>query len=184
MQPDSPTTQRTRRIISWLVAALVAAGVTGLATGALAGDWTRYTNDRFGASADVPAAGFVIQPPPDNNDGRSWKSTDGEAEIRIYGSFAGDAENFEQYRRQQLEFEAADGITVSYQTGKANTWFVHSGTVGGDIVYVRAIRAEPCSALVVNHIYFRYPADQKQRYAPIVAHSARSLHSEPTIACQ
>ena len=184
MQPGSPTAERTRRALSWPVAALVAAGVTGLATGALAGDWTRYTNDRFGASADVPAAGFVIQPPPDNNDGRGWKSADGKAEILIYGSFAGDAANFEEYRRQQLESEAADGVTVSYQTGKANAWFVYSATVDGDIIYLKAIRAQPCAALVVNHIYFRYPADQKERYDPIVAHSAKSLHSEPAMACE
>ena len=73
---------------------------------------------------------------------------------------------------------------MSYQTGKTNVWFVHSGTVDGDIVYLKAIRAQPCAALVVNHIYFRYPADQKERYDPIVAHSAKSLHSEPAIACE
>ena len=178
------TAARTRRLIPRLAAGMAAAMALACASSALAGDWTRYTNDRFGASAEVPATGFVIEPPPTNGDGRGWKSADGKGEISVYGSFTGDAETFDDYRQQLLGFAADDGVAVTYQAGKADRWFAYSGTVDGDIVYLKAIRAEPCSHLVANHIYFRYPAAQKTRYDPIVAHGARSLTSEPAIECE
>ena len=166
----------------WLALAAVVAAVTG-ASGASAAEWTHYTNARFGASADVPA-GFVIQPPPENGDGRSWKSVDGKGEISIYGSFAASADSFEAYRRRELGYAQDDGVTITYQSGKPDAWFAYSGTVGGDIVYMKAVRAQPCASLVVNHIYLRYPAEQKARYDAIVAHAAQSLHSEPAAECQ
>ena len=184
MPPHGPTARKGQRTTPWLVAALAAAGLAGLATSALAGDWTRYTNDRFGASAEVPATGFAIEPPPTNGDGRGWKSSDGKGEISVYGSFTGEAETFDDYRQQLLGFAADDGIAVTYQAGKKNQWFVYSGTVDGDIIYLKAVRAEPCSTLVVNHIHFRYPAAQKTRYDPIVAHGAKSLGTEPAIECE
>ena len=88
------------------------------------------------------------------------------------------------YRKQLLGFAADDGIAVTYQAGKKNKWFAYSGTVDGDIIYLKAVRAEPCSTLVVNHIHFRYPAAQKKRYDPIVAHGAKSLGTEPAFECE
>ena len=173
---------RLHRSPSWPVLAVALAALT-IASGASAAEWTHYTNARFGASADVPAD-FVIQPPPENGDGRSWKSVDGKGEISIYGSFAANADSFDEYRRQELGYAQDDGVTVTYQSGKADAWFAYSGTVGGDVVYMKAVRAQPCASLVVNHIYLRYPAEQKARYDAIVAHAAQSLHSEPAAECQ
>ena len=173
-----------RRATSWLAAGLGLAGIVAWVSAASASDWTRYSNGRFGASAEVPAIGFVAEPPPENGDGRGWKSADGKGEISIYGSFAASADNFEDYHRQALDYARADGVAVSYQAGKRNQWFVYSGTIGDDIVYMKAIRAEPCPHLVVNHIFFRYPADQRDRYAPIVTHGAKSLTTAPAIECE
>jgi hypothetical protein len=147
-------------------------------------EWLRYTNERFGASAEVPAEGFVAQPPPDNGDGRAWTSTDGRGEISVYGSHAGLADSFEDYHRLELQYATEDGVTVTYKAGKANEWFAYSGTIDGDIVYMKAIRAEPCSSLVANHIHFRYPADQKAIYDGIVSRGAKSLTTKPSIECE
>ena len=166
------------------MAAVAVIAIDGLASKRSAGDWTRYTNDRFGASAEVPAAGFVIEPPPTNGDGRGWKSADGKGEILVYGSFTGEAETFDDYRKQLLGFAADDGVAVTYQAGEKNQSFAYSGTVDGDIIYLKAVRAEPCSALVVNHIHFRYPAAQKTRYDPIVAHGANRSAANLRFECE
>ncbi len=184
MRLGRPAAGTPRRTAPRLVAALAAAGIVGLASSALAGNWTRYTNDRFGASAEVPATGFVVQPPPTNGDGRGWKSADGKGEILIYGSFTGEAETFDDYRKQLLGFAADDGVAVTYQAGEKNRWFAYSGTVDGDIIYLKAVRAEACSTLVVNHIHFRYPAAQKTRYDAIVARGAKTLSTKPAIECR
>jgi hypothetical protein len=183
MQLHRSTARRLRRSAPWPALVMILAALTA-APAASAAEWTRYTNARFGASADVPATGFVIQPPPENGDGRRWKSTDGKGEISIYGAFAANADSFAEYRRQELGYARDDGVAITYQSGTSDSWFAYSGTVGGDIVYLKAVRAQPCASLVVNHIYFRYPAEQKARYDAIVAHAAQSLHSEPAAACQ
>lgn len=169
----------------WSTAVVAAAAaVIVLASPAAARDWIRYTNQRFGASAEVPAQGFTIAPPPANGDGRHWTSGDGKGEVAIYGSYTGEAETFEDYREQLLGFARDDGIVVTYQAGKKNEWFAYSGTLDGDIVYVKAIRAAPCSNLVAEHIRFRYPAEQKARYDAIVAHGAKSLTTKGGVACE
>jgi hypothetical protein len=49
--------------------------------------WSRYTNERFGTVAEVPLHLFnLVEPPPENGDGRTYKSKDG-AELRIFGSY-------------------------------------------------------------------------------------------------
>ncbi len=48
---------------------------------------------------------------------------------------------------------------------------------------MKVIRAENCSALVANHVYLKYPASQKEGYDSIVRRMAKSLTSEPGMAC-
>ena len=68
-------------------AILAAAALVWLATtvcGARADEaWTTYVNDRFGTSLSYPAAVFVPQPPPENDDGRTLVAADG-AKILVF----------------------------------------------------------------------------------------------------
>ncbi len=69
------------------------ASVTAATTNASAPDaeipadvFSTYSNNRFGFSVLYPKD-FVEQPAPTNNDGRVFKSADGEAELTAYGSW-------------------------------------------------------------------------------------------------
>ena len=156
--------------------------IMALAVPALAADWIRYSNPRFGATADVPEEGFIANPPPDNGDGQSWASEDGKGEIAVYGSFAAIVETFEAYRNWVIKIKKDGGLDITYDAG-GRGWFAYSGFQGDDIVYKKVIRAENCSVLVANHVYLKYPASQKERYDPIVRRMAKSLTSELGWVC-
>jgi len=160
----------------------LALAIMTLAVSALAADWVRYTNPRFGATADVPAEGFIANPPPDNGDGQSWASEDGKGEIAVYGSFVVINETFEAYRNFVIKSAKDEGLEITYDA-EGHGWFAYSGRQGSDIVYMKVIRAENCSALVANHVYLKYPASQKEGYDSIVRRMAKSLTSEPGMAC-
>ncbi|MCC5968505.1 MAG: hypothetical protein JJU15_00990 [Pararhodobacter sp.] len=49
------------------------------------GEWSPYVNARFGTSLRFPANQFVAQPPPDNDDGRSFLTPDGTAGFLVFG---------------------------------------------------------------------------------------------------
>ncbi len=160
----------------------LALALLALTVPALAAEWVRYTNPRFGATADVPTEGFIANPPPDNGDGQSWTSEDGKGLITVYGSFAAIVETFEAYRDWSIKIEKDGGLDITYDAG-GRGWFAYSGIQGDDIVYNKVIRAENCSVLVANHVYLKYPASQKGRYDPIVRRMAKSLTSELGWVC-
>ena len=56
-----------------------------LAAGAKADGWLTYQNDRYGTTIDYPAL-FKMQPPPDADDGRKFKSADG-ADFTVSASY-------------------------------------------------------------------------------------------------
>ena len=69
---------RAAAALAWLAAAL---------SGASADErWTTYVNDRFGFSLAYPADVFVMQPPPENDDGRTLVAADG-AKILVFGGY-------------------------------------------------------------------------------------------------
>mgnify|MGYP000385046410 CR=1 FL=1 len=141
---------------------------------AFSAQWERYVNPRFGASAEVPAHGFIAEPVPANNDGQIWKSADGRGSIAVYGSYMVVVDTFEQYRDFMLYAARSDGVEITYNVG-GRGWFVYSGYLGNDIVYAKVVRSRNCAQTVVNHIYLQYPKSQKRRYDPIVTRLAKTL---------
>ena len=156
-----------------------------VAVAAQAGDggWWRYVNPRFGTAADIPVAGFVPDPAPENGDGKAWTSTDGLGHIAVYGSHVAVAEDFTGYREFLLETAQNDGVDITYSAAKAG-WFAYSGFKGDDIVYVKVVESDACGALVAHHLSLRYPRDQREAYAPIVKHMAHSLGAAPREGCE
>jgi len=138
-----------------------------LATGALADGWRSYHNDRFGTTADIPAA-WKMQPPPENDDGRIFVSPDGRAEIVVNGSYAGVVEPDELGYR----LEPSEGETIAYKQRKGD-WAVVSGTKG-DRIFCRKTRLS-CRGTIANSLSIEYPASEKSRYDSIVTHVEASL---------
>ena len=138
--------------------------------------WKRYTNERFGTSVEVPAA-FTAQPPPANNDGRTFVSKDGNARILVYGSNAPSVvvESFAAYRDWVADQETKDGLRVSYRANGPD-WFALSGATGSKVVYQKVVAG--CSdRSIAHHVRIEYPSSQKASYDPVVTRVAQSLRA-------
>ena len=129
--------------------------------------WRSYHNDRFGATADVPAD-WKMEPPPEDDDGRIFTSPDGRAELIVNGSYAGVAYPDELGSR----LAPMEGETITYKQRKGN-WAVVSGTKGDKIFYRKTLLS--CSGTIANNVSMEYPASEKARYGSLVAHVAASL---------
>jgi hypothetical protein len=46
-------------------------------------DWNTYANPRFGVAADYPSIFSVRDPEPENGDGQSFHTPQGDAELKI-----------------------------------------------------------------------------------------------------
>ena len=93
-----------------------------------AADWKSFSNDRYGFSVDVPAS-FKASAPPDNNDGLTFNSPDGRAEIRAYGHLLSDGENLVDDERETERYSAEDHLHVTYRQATARN-FTMSGLKG------------------------------------------------------
>ena len=159
-------------------------GVLLVGLGPLAADdlnWRRYTNARYGASAEVPMGLFTAGRAPDNGDGQSLRSSDGAATVLIYGSlYSSSSDNFAAYRETTLGDERRDGLDITYKTA-GHDFFVYSGVKGGMIVYTKTIVGCPD---IAETLQITYPATQKVLYDSIVSRMARSLSVRPSAECR
>jgi hypothetical protein len=136
--------------------------------------WSRYVNERYGTSAEVPLGLFEAQPPPGNEGGRTFRAKDG-AELRVYGSYAPSVvtETFEEYKGWLLNTIRDDGVRVTYRAD-GRGWLVYSGLKGSAIVYSKVI--EGCGA--AHTVHMEYPRRLKALYDPVVARVAGSLRCD------
>ena len=151
---------------AWPLALVVLVAAAGGAV--RAAEWQTYVNDRFGATADVPA-GWKAGEPPANDDGLSFTSPDGSASESVYGALAGIdsiAQDFAVYE------EPNDGETITYRH-RTKHWLVVSGTEGDRIFYRKWLLA--CRDQVWAGASLEYPASAKAQYDAIVEHVAKSL---------
>ncbi len=168
----------TTRIV-WLVAAVLcfAAATPAAAQTSGASNWLTYQNDRYGTTIDYPSI-FKAEPPPDNDDGRRFKSADG-AEFAVFASYG--ALDFDLAGYQKFILENLDpGKIVTYQTHGDN-WFVISGTNGDGIFYERYMlpHGKAKAEGFVEGFVMSYPAALKHAYDPIVGRMAKSFRSGP-----
>ena len=131
-----------------------------------AAEWRTYTATRFGAIADVPRD-WVMDPPPDNDDGRVFRSPNRQAQIVIGGSYITD--DVASALR-----DAVSGIGLTYKR-IGSDWAVASGVEGSRIFYRRSVIA--CHDRIINTVEITYPLSQKQAFDPLVEHVSKSLHS-------
>jgi hypothetical protein len=163
---------------SWYVALVLTATLT---SAALAAEWRTYVNDRFGATADIPAD-YKEGEAPANDDGRRFTSPEGDATIAVWGSLAAslEDESFAQYAERLVSYDKQDGWDISYTAGKKD-WYAFSGTKGDQIVFEKIIQA--CDGQIANHVRLEYPASRKKEFDAIVGHVTKSLRSEKGWQC-
>ncbi len=148
-------------LAAMVTAVLLAASV------AKADGWLTYQNDRYGTTIDYPDV-FKMQPPPDADDGRKFKSADG-ADFTVSASYFALDLTVATYRDYIVE-NLDPGSTITYET-RGKNWFVISGTVGDKIFYEK----HRLSHGMNEDLVMSYPASLKQTYDPIVARMAKSF---------
>jgi len=155
---------RAAAALAWLLAAVGGANADER--------WATSVSDRFRTSLSYPAEVFVMQSPPENDDGRTLIAADG-AKILV---FAGDNVANDTLTSKRASLTGGDYARVAYNA-TGNTWFVVSGlrTIGGvDSIfyekYIVSAESETIHSLIVT-----YPARLKARYDPIVDRVAASF---------
>jgi hypothetical protein len=154
---------RSSLVLIFLLAAALSAAFAG------ADNWLTYHNDRYGTTIDYPDF-FKPQRPPDSDDGREFKSVDG-AGFWVAASYNALDFNVVTYRDFILKNLDA-GAVVTYQA-RGDTWFVISGTKGGDIFYERHMLTH--KAQLTEDFGISYPSALKSTYDPLVARMAKSF---------
>lgn len=129
--------------------------------------WATYSNPRYGATADYPADLFAVkEPPPENDDGQTFHTADGRAELTIYGTNNIDSEPPDIYVSKHVSL--AD---VSYKKVGPDFYAV-SGQRGATIYYERC-NFPNLDVLVC--FYMSYPAADKARWDGVVTRIGQSL---------
>jgi serine/threonine-protein kinase len=142
--------------------------------------WQTYRNERFGATADVPA-GWKPEPPPENNDGLRFVSPDGRSSVSVSGSIHG----YDSIGEALDTFERPrQGERITYKVRRGR-WLVVSGVRGGRIFYRKLLIG--CRGTIWSGVDIDYPAGEKRAFDPLVTHISQSLRSGPGAeaeACQ
>jgi hypothetical protein len=143
------------------------------AAAAMAGEWTRYENPRFGTVIDYPADLFLALPPPENGDGLSFKSVDDAARFIVFGQMNA----FDQTVEEMMADDLASGAygQVTYQR-KGTDWYVLSGYRGGNVYYRKVV--VPAGGDTLHVFEIDYPPARKAAYDRITARMAKSLKAE------
>jgi hypothetical protein len=123
-----------------------------------------YTNARYGYSIAYPSNLLIPQGEADNGDGQAFRSRNGAAEMRVYGSQDMGGGLTGAYS------EAQEGKDVSYKIIKRN-WFVVSGRDGGKIFYQKTMM----KGGVLKTFFIEYEESQKDTYDAVTARIARSF---------
>jgi hypothetical protein len=132
--------------------------------------WATYVNPRFGTIADYPANIFTVRDPePENGDGQSFHSSDGRAQLLIYGAHNAEGDTPQRYLEKNADQD------VSYRRATAHT-YVMSGTRKDQLFYERCNFQEGKSD-IINCFTVTYPAQEKIAWDPIVTRLSKSLRT-------
>lgn len=155
--------------------ALLFAALSGLANVAAAGprfdSWTEVKNERHGFAIAYPASIFEQSAPPKTDEGRVFLSKDGKAKLLV-GAFANESgASLKDYRKFLLEQQYADA-DIDYARTK-RSWFVLSGTLGGEMFYQRV--SFTCDGKLINSWAMLYPVSDRKLYDRVVEAVARTF---------
>lgn len=132
--------------------------------------FSTYSNDRFFFSIDYPSDLLEMQPPPENNDGRTFLSADGQVEMRVWGQYNAEEKTLgERYATDLKSFTEKPAYMVLKRD-----WYVLSGMKNGKIFYEKTmVRRKGGDVFFTFTI--EYPANQKTKFDQIVKRIADSF---------
>jgi hypothetical protein len=134
-----------------------------------------YSNERFFFSIDYPSDLMKMQPPPDNDDGRTFLSNDGQTEVRVWGQYNADSKTLNE--RYTIDLKGFTG-KPSYIELKRD-WYVLSGMKEGKIFYEKTLVRRRGDTDVFFTFTITYPSGMKAKFDPIVKRMAESFKFDP-----
>ena len=154
---------------SFLIASAVFAGMQALQPSASAQEsdafvesadgWQTYANGRFGMRLEFPADVFAAEAPPENGDGRTFRSSD--ATLQVFAFQNSDGDDPASLKQELVGAEGYDNVTYSPTGGD---WLVLSGFRGDAIFYEKYFFRSG----VISAFGMEFPQERKPFYAPIV----------------
>ena len=150
--------------------------VSGLAMAsgpATAAEWGQYDNARFGYWIDIPP-GFSTVTEADNGEGGISQSSDGSAELRVWGRHIVLADDFQAEATSGIDKDVKSGWNITYQKQQSD-WVSWSGTKDGRTFYQRAI---PACDNAIAFFRLEYDDNQKAAFDPVVERLATSLRRQ------
>ncbi|MBX3292174.1 MAG: hypothetical protein KF881_04670 [Acidobacteria bacterium] len=133
--------------------------------------YTSYVNDRFEFLVEYPSSILTPQRPPENGDGRTFKSKDNKIEMRVWG------QNNALFRSVEEQFAEA-----KRQCGKTNyervgaMLFAFSCVKNGRVIYQKTLYRESDDVFI--NFLIDYPLREKKRFDPIVTRIANSMRHD------
>lgn len=134
----------------------------------------QYCNPRFNFCILYPKS-FILQPPPQNGDGRTFVSPDKKAVIYAWGNLA-----IEDFSRLGQEFKiATDGIKLVYKRVTNNSFIFSGIDEQGQIVYRKTCKKKinyyGQSTFVFQSLEITYPPSQQTLYKLYCLQIAKSF---------
>src|SRR5258708_460164 len=118
-----------------------------------------YTNERFFFSIEYPSDLLKILPPPDNDDGRTFRSTDKLVEMEVWGEYNTESRTLqERYERDLKGFTEKPAYMVSKRD-----WYVLSGMKEGKIFYEKFLVRRRVDTDIFFTCTIEYPATNRSR---------------------
>jgi len=142
-----------------------------LALPAIAAEWTRHGNPRFGYELAIPP-GFVPDgPPPTNGDGLVFVTTDGTQLLRLYGGNIVE-DDFESAVGRAMDAATDAGWDLSYKRVTPR-WTSYSGTRADMVLYARGIAL--CGGTQFASFEIEYPRADLDAMHDVVERLVASL---------
>ena len=132
--------------------------------------WTRYSNPHLGVSVDMPAELFAVDGGPAASfPGRTFKTSDGRADLSVYAIDNAANETPATFLRKRFQLSSSAAV---YRRVTPRILAV-SGYRGDQIWYARCNFA----STRVNCVALNYPAREKRSWDSVVTRISNTLSS-------
>ncbi len=126
--------------------------------------FVQYCNPRYGFCVDYPN-NLTMKTAPDNDDGREFHDSNG---FQLIASGINNV--LDDTLETEMKSQSKDIGKITYQVKRKN-WFVLSGHIASDIVYVKTYVGKGA----INRLYIKYPAKMKMKYTDTVTKISQSF---------
>jgi hypothetical protein len=142
---------------------------------ALAQDWGRYGNARFGYAIDVPPE-FVGEGESQSGDGQVFRSESGTASLHVWGGHILEG-SFEAAMQAAIDYAGEDGWRLGEQI-VTPSWASYSGTRNALMLHSRVIAL--CGGSQFAAFALEYPERELRRMDAVLERLVASLAATGT----